>query len=109
MCSVEYYYEEMDSMLSKVPTTCESQSVSTLSDCEAACNAHEPCVGYYYSANSTWCNLIPSKEICPTGYEMLTTSIDLNPSSDNMIAVKTLNEETSEFDCYAKNWGKFLS
>ena len=41
-------------------TTCDNLDIYSLSDCEVACTAHKPCVGYFYFKGPGVCNLIPS-------------------------------------------------
>ena len=81
------------------PTDCYISSIE-LSDCQAACTAHKPCVGYEYLESSTACFLIPSSISCPTGYTLTKGSITAATSND--LEAQVLNNSAV---CYGKNIG----
>ena len=86
----------------KTPADCKNSPISTLTDCEAACTAHEPCVGYEYQESKSLCYLIPSSRSCPTGYTL----------NNRSITAATSNElEAYEYPgmvCYGKNIGNII-
>ena len=82
-------------------TTCENYSVFSLSDCEAACTTHEPCVGYLYSYG--FCYLIPSTHSCPTGYDLYLFSLGTPATSDDLEADRIHKPAGGGWVCYGKN------
>ena len=88
-------------------TRCEKFAVDDLSDCEAACTAHEPCVGYFFDGD--FCYLIPSNHSCPTGYYLSIKSIG-EYSTDTAASINDL--EASPYGrrgvCYGKNLGNIV-
>ena len=38
--------------------------------CKEACTKYPKCIGYAYLRGGNWCNLIPSVNECPDGYEL---------------------------------------
>lgn len=72
-----------------------------MSDCEAGCTAHEPCVGFSYYANLlNYCHLITTTYSCPTGYYLSiksTTAATSNDLEAHRISVYGV--------CYGKNLG----
>ena len=92
-------------------TKCEKLADDDLSDCEEACTAHEPCVGYFFDY---LCYLIPSNHSCPTGYYL---SISTIRGSTKINIAATINDiEASPYEqdlvyggvCYAKNLGNIV-
>ena len=74
--------------------------------CEAACSAHEHCVGYNYSENDGGCWLTPSIFSCPAGFEFQESLPPKNltaPTSNDLVAGRLV---WNGIHCYAKNLGK---
>ena len=85
-------------------TTCWKPFVFSVSDCEAGCTAHEPCVGYsYYPDPLDYCYLIPSTYSCPTGYSF--EEYPLLAKTSNDLEAETTTFESSGGVCYGKNVG----
>ena len=87
-------------------TTCDgvykdpySADTYSLSDCEAACTAHKPCVGYFYFKGPGICYLVPSSHSCPTGFSLYVNSITAATSNDLEAYAY------SGAVCYGKNLG----
>ena len=92
------------------PVSCYAESVSSVSDCEEACTAHELCVGYYYSADSKHCHLAPTESSCPTGFELINDwSGAFLANAGPLEAESSLPPEilyvpmSEDFNCYGKN------
>ena len=85
-------------------TTCDISGNVSLSECEADCTTHEPCVGYFYFSRTgplaEHCFLIPSTHSCPTGYSLVVRSVTAATSND-----LEAGDISGEGVCYGKNLG----
>ena len=93
-------------------TTCDISNVPfsnfnvSLSDCEADCTTHEPCVGYFYFELAEHCFLIPSTHSCPTGYSLVVRSVTAATSNDLEAGdINGYNGYNGEGVCYGKKLG----
>ena len=92
-------------------TRCEKLAVDDLSDCEAACTAHEPCLGYFFDY---LCYLIPSNHSCPTGYYLSIQTIRGSTKPNTAATSNDIEASPYEQDrmyggvCYGKNLGNIV-